>query len=92
LKPIAVSALYTESHAGVRQTAWSLAREFPARIELPLDHLLGGKEIAGVARITETLVESLSRTVLNVAIAKIGLEHGNAPVAPPMPSEPLQAA
>jgi hypothetical protein len=64
----------------------------PARIELPLGHLLGDEDITGVARITEMLVASLSRTMLNVAIAKIALEHGNARVAPPMPSEPQQAA
>lgn len=92
LKPIGESALYTESHAGVRQTAWALAREFPARIEIPLENFLAEDEITGVARITEIFVESLSRTVLNVALAKIGLEHGTARIAAPSQSKPPQAA
>ena len=92
LKPIAESALYSETHAGIRQTAWSLAREFPAQIELPLDDLAPENEVAGVARITEMFIESLSRTVLNVALAKIGLEHGTSRVSAPIQSRPPQAA
>jgi hypothetical protein len=98
LKPITQSALYTESHAGLRQTAWSLAREFPARVELTSDYLsdagLPDDDIAAVARITDIFMQSLSRTVLNVALAKIGLEGGSARSAAPAKaeSEPKQAA
>ena len=98
LKPIAQSALYTESHAGVRETAWSLVREFPARVELTSDYLsdagVADDDITVAARITDLFVESLSRTVLNVALAKIGMEGGSVRAAAPAKteSEPKQAA
>jgi hypothetical protein len=98
LKPVAQSALYTESHAGVRETAWSLAREFPARMELTGDCLsdagVSDDDIAMAVRIVDLFVGSLSRTVLNVAVAKIGLEGGSARAAAPPKTEsaPKQAA
>lgn len=98
LKPIAQSALYTQSHAGVRETAWSLVREFPVRVELTSDYLseagVPDEDVAAVARMTELFVESLSRTVLNVSLAKIGLEGGSARAAASSKpeSEPKQAA
>ncbi len=98
LKPVAQSALYTESHAGVRETAWSLVREFPARMELTGDYLFDAgvpdDDIAMAARIVDLFVGSLSRTVLNVAVAKIGLEGGSARAAAPpkTDSAPKQAA
>ena len=98
LKPIAQSALYTESHAGVRETAWSLVREFPARMELTGDYIYDAGvpdgDIAVAARIGDLFVESLSRTVLNVALAKIGLEGGSIRAAAPPKTEsaPKQAA
>jgi hypothetical protein len=103
LKPATQSALYTLSHTGVRETAWCLLREFPARVELTVDQLseagISDDDITAVVRITELFVEALSRLVLNVAVAKIGLEGGNLRLGTPWASsedkaqgEPKQAA
>jgi hypothetical protein len=99
LKPVSRSALYTEIHSGLLATAWALAREFPARVELTVADLaetgMSDSEIASVARVTEVFVDALSRLVLNVAFAKIGMEGGtptSAPTATPEEGEPKQAA
>ena len=100
LKPITPSALYTLSHAGVRETAWSLVGEFPAPVELTTGRLseagLADREITALARISELFIEGLSRRIVNVAVAKICLEGGNSqmqvPPAPATQSEPKQAA
>jgi hypothetical protein len=99
LRPITQSALYTASHRGAREIAWSLVREFPARVELTSSRLseagLADEEITAVARISELFVEGLSRRVVNVTLAKICLEGGNSRLqapASPVQGEPKQAA
>lgn len=104
LKPATQSPLYTFSRTGVRDTAWSLLREFPARVELTPDQLseagISDDDITAVMRIGDLFVEALSRLVMNVALAKIGLEGGNLRLGPPsadqtadqVPGAPKQAA
>lgn len=103
LKPATQSALYALSHTGIRESAWCLLDEFPARVDLTLDQLsaagVSDDEITAVVRITEIFVEALSRLVVNVALAKIGLEGGNTHMVAPWASsedhakgEPKQAA
>ncbi len=82
LKLIVQSPVYVESVHGVRDTAWSLAREIPRPVELTVSQLIdagvGEDDLGAIVRMTEVFVKTLTGLVLNVAIAKIGLEGGNA--------------
>ena len=98
LKPILESPVYSESQQGMRESAWSLAREIPGTIDLTVSHLiddgLNDDQLADVIRITDLFVRILSDLVLDVAVAKIGMEGGNRkPQRPERPvAQPEQAA
>lgn len=100
LKPATQSPLYSLSSTGVRDAAWLLLGDFPARIELTPGCLseacISDDDITAVMRIADLFVEALSRLVMNVALAKIGLEGGNlllgAPSEGQVRGEPKQAA
>ena len=100
LKPIALSPLYTESQTGMCDTAWALTGEFPVRVETTIPALadagMSDDEITAVVRVVELFVDAFSQLVLNVALAKIGLEGGNghaaSPPAAPAAGQPKQAA
>jgi hypothetical protein len=81
LKTIVQSPIYVESVHGVRDTAWALAREIPRPVELTVSQLLdagiGEDDVGTLVRLTEVFVKTLTGLVLNVALAKIGLEGGN---------------
>ncbi len=81
LKSLLQSPLYQECQYGVQESAWSLTRELPGPLELPVEQLLDAgmkqEDIASVARILELFVKNLSSLLMNVAIAKIALEGGN---------------
>jgi hypothetical protein len=82
----------------VRKTAWGLVQELPYPVELTVSQLrdadIGDDDVAALVRITETFVNILSGLVLNIALAKIGLEGGNLgrPQAPPIEAVPQHAA
>ncbi len=82
LKAIAQSPVYVESVHGVRDTAWSLAREIPRPVELTVSQLVDAgvseDDLGAIVRMTQIFVKTLTGLVLNVALAKIGLEGGNA--------------
>jgi hypothetical protein len=98
LKQVVESPVYNESMHGVRETAWGLVRELPYPVELTVSQLrdadIGDDDVAALVRITETIVNILSGLVLNIALAKIGLEGGNLgrPQAPPIEAVPQHAA
>ena len=104
LHPLLSSPLYQECQYGVRETAWSLARELPGPIELTVAQMaeagMNEDDIASVVRLTQAFTRALSGSILNNAIAKIGLEGGNRPriqleeAAPKesIPSAPIRAA
>ncbi len=75
------SPLYQECQYGIRDTAWTLLRELPGTMELPVEQLLDAgmkqEDIASVTRILELFVRNLTGLLMNVAIAKIALEGGN---------------
>lgn len=80
LKNIAQSPIYQESQQGMRESAWNLARELPVSLDLSasklIDDGMNDDQVSDVFRITELFVHALSGLVLNVAVAKIGLEGG----------------
>ena len=81
LKPTVTSPIYQQSAQRVQQTALSLARDIPIPIELTLAELedagVGHSDLLRIVQITERFVHIFSALMLNVAIAKIGLEGGN---------------
>lgn len=98
LKGIAQSPVYQESQQGMRESAWNLVRELPAPLDLTASQLiddgLSDDEVSDLFRITELFVRALSGLVLNIAVAKIGLEGGNRQARRPEHAEarPEQAA
>jgi len=81
LRPIYASPLYQQSVYAVRENALAFARELPGPIELTVAQLseidMTDDQIASLVRITELFVGGLSALVLNIAMAKIGMEGGN---------------
>ncbi len=86
LKSIVQSPVYDECQQGIRESAWNLARELPAPLDLSasklIDEGMSDGQVSDVFRITEMFVRALSGLVLNVAVAKIGLEGGSRRVRP----------
>jgi hypothetical protein len=78
LKTMLESPLYCECHYGVRESAWTLARELPGPVEMSLSEMgMKQQDLASLARMLELFVKNLSGLVLNMAIAGICLEGGN---------------
>lgn len=81
LRPIARSPLYQQSQHGIRQTALSLVDELPATPQLTLLTLEeNGVDEEGVTyavHVTERFLQLLSSQIMNVALARIGLDGGN---------------
>jgi hypothetical protein len=101
LKPATQSPLYESMVLAIRETAWGLARELPVSIELSPEQLresgMEDKEVSDVIRLSEFLARSMAAMVLNMAVAKIGLEGGNQraaqdEAASASPGEPTRAA
>lgn len=81
LEPFLASPLYQECQYGGLETAWALARELPGPFELTVSQMTDAgmheDDIASVVRLTQAFTRGLSGSVLNISIAKIGLEGGN---------------
>jgi len=80
LRPMIESPLYVESLYGVRDTAMALARELPATLDLTLPRLeqagIADESIAEMQRVTQLFLHVLSGLLLNITVAKVGLEGG----------------
>lgn len=81
LKTLVESPLYKETCQAIRISALGLAQELPQPFELTVAQLqdagLDDAEVEAVVRLTELFLKVLSMQVLNVAVAKIGLEGGS---------------
>jgi hypothetical protein len=81
LEPLLASPLYQECQFGGLETAWAHARELPGPFELTVSQMTDAgmreDDIASVVRLTQAFTRGLSGSVLNISIAKIGLEGGN---------------
>lgn len=81
LKPTTESPLYHQCLNGIRESAWVLSRELPGPFEQTVSSLedagMDEADIASVVRLTMLFSNTLSGTVLNNCLAKIGLEGGN---------------
>jgi hypothetical protein len=105
LKPVSESPLYHQCLNGVRESSWNIARELPGPFELTVSTLedagVEEDDISSIVRLTDIFSRSLTSTVLNMAMAKIGLEGGNRATREAHPSieqpaqpedKPIQAA
>jgi len=81
LHPLLASPIYSECSFGIQESAWSLVKELPGSMELPLEHMtsagMSEDDIASVVRLTQAFNRGLSSALLNISIAKIGMEGGN---------------
>lgn len=96
LKQIVASPLYTRAQYEMSDTAFSMMRELPGKLDLTIAALeendMDADAITEVVHLTEIFVRNQSGLVLNVAVAKIGLEGGNVGrVAEPATPEPTKA-
>ena len=82
LRPMIESPLYVESLYGVRDTAMALAREIPATLDLTPQRLeqagIADEAIAEMQRVTQLFLRVLSGLLLNITVAKVGLDGGTA--------------
>ena len=81
MKEIAASPLYEQFHLGLQSHALAIAQEVPLRLEMPPQQLeaagLDEEKITAAMRATDQQVRHLAAGALCIAVAKIGLEHGN---------------
>lgn len=81
LQPTLELPLYAESQFGMQDAALAVAREFPAEVRLGKDRLesagIGDDDIAAVLRATGVFLKLLGSSLLNLAIARIGIDGGN---------------
>ncbi len=96
LKASRESPLYQQSIYAIREDAWNLVRELPGPIEITVAQLaeagMDDDDIASIVRLNELFVDGLSSMVLNIALAKIGMEGGNLHTERKSETEPTQAA
>ncbi len=91
LQPVLESPLYTDWQLSTRSLAWHLAQELPVAVELSSQHLsragLKQQDLSAVAEMIDLFLKNLSGLLLNMAVARIGLEKGSRPSAAPAPRE-----
>lgn len=82
LRPLLQSAMYENSHYGLRDSAFGLARELPGTIDVSAAQLtdvgIPSEEVASLVRLTDQFVSAATALLLNISFVKIGLEGGNA--------------
>jgi len=81
LRVIVQSPLYSRFEHEVRITAEQLTYELPGPFDVSSEKLLAAgvqmEEVTSMVRITEVFERSLPSTLLNVCVAKIGIEGGS---------------
>lgn len=81
LHPLLENPLYQQCQYAIRESAWSLVRELPMSVELTPSQLIDAgmdeEDIGSLVRITQAFARGVSGSVLNVAVARIGIEGGN---------------
>lgn len=81
LQPLLASPLYQQCQFGIQESAWNLARELPGSMELTIEQMteadMTEDDISSVVKLTQAFNRGLSASVLNISIARIGLDGGN---------------
>jgi len=80
LKPVMLTPIYEQNHAAIHHSALALAAELPRPLQLSPTQLeeagVSQADLSAVIHITDFFLDLLSKQVLNIAFAKIGLEGG----------------
>jgi hypothetical protein len=80
LKDLLRLPLYADSQLRVGESAWSLTRELPAKVDigipLLLDAGLDDEQVSSAIRINEAFLQALSGLVLEITFARIAYEGG----------------
>jgi hypothetical protein len=80
LKPLIGTPLYEQHRQAMRSSAFSLAAELPYPLQLSSAELEEGgvahEDISIIVQTADAFLDELSKHVLNIAFAKIGLEGG----------------
>jgi hypothetical protein len=80
LKDLLRLPLYTDSQLRAGESAWSLTRELPAKVDigipLVLDAGLDDEQVSSLVRINEAFLQALSGLVLDITFARIAYEGG----------------
>jgi hypothetical protein len=81
MRVIVQSPLYSRFEHEVRITAEQLTYELPGPYDVSSERLIAAgidmEEVSSLVRITEVFERSLPSTLLNVCVAKIGIEGGS---------------
>lgn len=81
LHPLLESPVYQQCMRSLMESAWKLAQELPGTFETTMQQIsdagVDEADAASLVRMTEAFRSALAGTLLNVSIAKIGLEGGN---------------
>ena len=87
LQAIASSPLYADWQISTRSLAWRLAQELPVTPTLAHQRLtipgVAGQELDSVNRTIRRVLDNLVAVLLDMAVARIGLEKGSRPAGPP---------
>lgn len=90
LKRLLQSPVYADCQYRLGESAWTMAEEFPVRVETGVPQLidtgLDAEELASLARINEALMQALTGLVLDITFARIGWEGGTRN-GPPVPQK-----
>jgi hypothetical protein len=80
LKDLIQLPLYADSQLRVGESAWSLTRELPAKVDigipLLLDAGLNDEQVSSLVRINEAFLQALSGLVLDITFARIAYDGG----------------
>ncbi|MGB8889337.1 MAG: halocarboxylic acid dehydrogenase DehI family protein [Candidatus Korobacteraceae bacterium] len=80
LKELLRLPLYSDSQFRMGESAWSLTRELPAKVDigipLLLDADLDDEQVSSVVKINEAFLQALSGLLLDVTFARIAYEGG----------------
>jgi hypothetical protein len=83
LKTVLASPLYSDWQLSTRALAWRLAQELPGPVELSAEKLsqsgVQQRDLSAIANVSDRYLDNLSGLLLNMAVARIGLEQGSRP-------------
>ncbi len=81
LKDLVRLPLYTDSQLRVGESAWSLTREMPAKVDIGIPQLLDAglddEQVSSLVGINEAFLQALSGLVLDITFARIAYEGGS---------------
>jgi hypothetical protein len=80
LQPLLQSPLYADCQHRMLESAWTLVRELPIRVETSVFQLLDAgmceEELAAITRVNQFCAQALSTLLLDITFARIGCEGG----------------